>query len=83
MNIKTSYVGELNGIKGIWCGEKPEGLIVEKEVPVYWADEGKVFTKDGEFFPNVVLQEGEKIEDYVEIVAPKEEKEEKYANQKH
>ena len=75
MNIKTSYIGELNGVKGVWCGFKPEGLVVEKEVPVYYADEGKTFTKDGKFYSSVVLQEGEKIEDYVEVVAPKEEEE--------
>lgn len=71
MIVKTTYIGTLNGIHGIWCGFLPEGVIVEKEIPVYYPDEGKVFTKDGELFDSVVLQEGESIEDYVEIIDPR------------
>lgn len=28
MEIKITYVGKLNGVNGIWCGFKPEGLEV-------------------------------------------------------
>ena len=71
MIIKITYIGTLNGIHGIWCGFLPEGVIVEKEINVYYPDEGKVFTKDGELFDSVVLQEGESIEEYTEIVDPR------------
>ena len=71
MIIKTTYVGMLNGVHGIWCGFLPEDVIVEKEIPVYYPDEDKVFTKDGELFDSVVLQEGESIEKYLEIIDPR------------
>ena len=48
MEIKTTYKGYINGVYGIYCGFKPEGLKVEEEVPVYYPDEGKIFIKDGE-----------------------------------
>lgn len=68
-----SYSGELNGVKGVWCGFKPEGVEIEKEVTVYSADEGMVFVKDGVEYDSVVLGEGEKIKDYKEVEKPKEE----------
>ena len=71
MIIKITYIGTLNGIHGIWCGFLPEGVIIEKEINVYYPDEGKVFAKDGELFDSVVLQEGESIEEYTEIVDPR------------
>lgn len=71
MIIKITYIGTLDGICGIWCGFLPEGVIVEKEINVYYPDEGKVFTKDGELFDSVVLQEGESIEEYTEIIDPR------------
>jgi len=67
MEIKTTYKGYINGVYGIYCGFKPDGLEVEEEIPVYYPDEGKIFIKDGEEFGAVVLQEGESIEDYKEI----------------
>lgn len=66
MEIKTTYKGYINGVYGIYCGFKPDGLDVKEEITVYYPDEGKVFTKDGEEYSAVVLQEGETIEDYEE-----------------
>ena len=62
-----TYKGELNGIKGIWCGQKPNDVIIEQEVMVYHADKGKVFVKDDKKYYTVVLQDGETILDYDEI----------------
>ena len=73
MQIKTTYKGYINGIYGIYCGFKPEGLEVDEEVPVYYPDEGKVFVKNDEKYYVVVLQENESIEDYQEVVDEKEE----------
>ena len=73
MQTKTTYKGTLKGVYGIWCGFKPKGVKVEEEVLVYYPDEGKVFQKGKENFTCVVLAEGEKIEDYVEVEAPVEE----------
>lgn len=72
MEIRTTYKGYINGVYGIYCGFKPEGLEVEEEISVYYPDEGKIFIKDGEEFCAVVLQEGESIEDYEEVNAPEE-----------
>lgn len=67
MQIKITYKGYINGVYGIYCGFKPEGLEVTEEVNVYYPDEGKIFIKDGEEYDCVVLQNGESIEDYQEI----------------
>lgn len=69
----TSYKGSLNGVKGVWCGFKPEGVEIEEEVTVYSADEGMVLVKDGVEYDSVVLGVGEKIKDYKEVEKPKEE----------
>lgn len=71
MKVRKSYVGKLDGVNGIWCDKKPKGIELEKTIEYYQADEGKVFTKDGELFDSVVLKDGEIIEQYVEIKDPR------------
>lgn len=68
MEIRTTYKGTKDGIYGIYCGFKPDGLDVEEEIPVYYPDEGKVFIKDDEYYDCVVLADGESIEDYKETM---------------
>ena len=72
MFTTTTYKGELNGVKGLWCGFCPEGVEVEEEIIVYHSDKGKVFMKDGKEFSVIVLSDGESIEDYEEVEKPKE-----------
>lgn len=72
MNTKITYKGTLNGVKGLWCGFKPNGVKVTEEITVYYPDEGKVFIKDDEIYTTVVLQKGETIDDYKEITEPRE-----------
>lgn len=72
MKTTVSYKGILNGVHGIWCGHKPEGLEVTEEVTVYHPEEGKVFEKDGELFDCVILKPKESIKSYTEVDAPKE-----------
>lgn len=72
MQKRITYRGELNGVKGLWCGFKPKGLTVEKEIEVYYPEDGKVFAKGDETFESVVLKDGESIKDYTEIDRPKE-----------
>ena len=50
MQIKTTYKGYKNGVYGIYCGFKPEGLQVEQEISVYYPDEGKVFVKNNSLY---------------------------------
>ena len=73
---RQSYIGTLNGINGVWCDKKPKGLKDVTEITFYSADEGKVFTKDGELFDSVVIKDGVKIEDYIEIIDPRQKEEE-------
>lgn len=71
MKTTITYKGVLNGVHGVWCGECPDGVEVEKEITVYRPDDGKVFEKNGEIFDAVVLKPREKIESYKEIDSPK------------
>lgn len=73
MKERYSYSGTLNGIKGVWCDRQPEGLEIEETVTFYTPDEGKVFVdKEGNLIDSVVIRDGIKIEDYVEIKDPRE-----------
>ena len=76
MKERHSYMGTLNSVNGVWCDKKPKGLKVAEEITFYSADEGKVFTKDGELFDSVVIKDGVKIEDYIEIIDPRQKEEE-------
>ena len=68
---RHSYQGTLNGVNGIWCDQKPKGLKNVKDITFYTADEGKVFVdKEGNMIDSVVITDGVKIEDYVEIKKP-------------
>lgn len=69
MEKRTTYVGTLNGAKGLWCGFKPEGLEVEEEREVLYADEGKVLKnkKTGDISDAVWLKDGDVQENYEEI----------------
>lgn len=70
MNTTVTYKGYKNGVYSIYCGFKPKKFKVDEEITVYHADEGKVFKKGDEYFTDVVLQEGETIEDYEEVDKP-------------
>lgn len=71
MKKRKSYIGTLDGIKGVWTDKKPKGLEVEKEITFYSPDEGKMLCKDGELFESIVIDENTKIEDYTEVDAPR------------
>lgn len=71
MKERHSYIGKLNGISGIWCDQKPEGLELTKTVDFYTPDEGCIFVKDKEYFDSVVITDGVDINDYVEIEDPR------------
>ena len=76
MKERHSYQGKLNGISGIWCDHKPEGIEITKEITFYTPDEGMIFTKDGELYDSVVIQEGVDIKNYIEIKDPRPQTEE-------
>lgn len=76
MKERKSYVGSLHGVNGIWCDECPNDVEVNTIITFFTPDEGKVFTKDGELFDSVTIMEGVDINDYVEIVDPRQEEQE-------
>lgn len=77
MKEHKAYLGKLDGVSVVWCDKKPKDLEVVQENTFYTADEGMVFTKDGELFDTVFIHdESVKIEDYVEIKDPRPQPEE-------
>lgn len=77
MKERKSYIGKTSdGISAIWTDQHPEDATIEKEITFYSPDEGMVFTKDGELYDSVVIQEGVDIKDYIEIKDPRPQTEE-------
>lgn len=76
MKERKTYIGKVNGVAGIFCDIKPENIELEKEITFYSPDEGKVFVdKEGNMLDSIILNEGETIDAYHEIVKPKTEEE--------
>lgn len=69
MYIKTTYIGTLDGNKGMWCGFLPEGVVVEEERQVLYPEEGNSLRRIAtqEVFSAVWLQNGDTQENYEEI----------------
>jgi len=69
MIVKTTYIGTLNGVHGIWCGFKPDGAIITKEIPILYPEVEKKLRKKGdeELLDFVILNEDNKEEDYEEV----------------
>lgn len=69
MQIKTTYIGKLNGINGVWCDFKPENLIVKEEYSVLYPSPNKKLKhkQTQEIFNSVLLINGEVKENYTEI----------------
>lgn len=74
MFIKTTYIGTLDGVHGMWCGFKPEGLIVEEERMVLYPEEGYLlenkFTHETE--TAVWIKQETEQDNWQEILAPEE-----------
>lgn len=75
MEIRITYVGTLNGIRGMWCGFKPEGAIITEERTVLYPSEGKALknTISGEIDSSVWLKSESLQTDWVEVDEPKPE----------
>lgn len=69
MYIKTTYIGTLDGVAGIWCGFKPEGAIITEERDVLYPEEGYELERisDGERFSAIWLKDGNVKENYIEV----------------
>ena len=80
---RKSYIGKTSdGISAIWTDQHPEDATIEKTITFFNPDEGKVFVdKEGNMLDSVVIADGVKIEDFVEIIKPKEETNDSEENQ--
>lgn len=69
MEIRITYKGKLNGVKGVWCGFKPEGVVVEKEINILYPSKDMLLRKKGEekTFRSVVLKDGDSMDNYEEV----------------
>lgn len=73
MKINTTYIGkfEKNGklIPGIWCGDKPENVLISETRNYLVPEEGKILRlKETELmFSTVWLKDGDVAENYEEI----------------
>jgi len=69
MYIKTTYIGTLDGNKGMWCGFCPEGAAVEEERQVLYPEQNYSLRRIAtlEVFSSVWLQNGDTQENYEEI----------------
>lgn len=75
MEIRITYIGTLNGIKGMWCGFKPEGAIITEARTVLYPSEGYTLKNKttGEEEPSVWLKseslqtDWEEVEEKIEV----------------
>lgn len=65
-----TYIGTFDGINGMWCGFKPDGVIVTEEREVLHAKEDGytlIRKSDGEDVSNSVwLKDGDYQDNYIE-----------------
>lgn len=80
MYIKTTYLGTLDGVNGVWCGFTPEGAIITEERQVLYPENGyslkKITTE--QIFSSVWLKGKDKQENYVEVLKQEDTEEEPY-----
>lgn len=70
MKIKTTYIGTLNGVKGFWCGFKPENLEITEERNVLYSEDGYTLKRksDNEIVGTAIwLQDDDKESNYEEV----------------
>jgi len=74
MILKTTYIGTLNGVHGVWCGFKPDGAIITKEIPILYPDPEHKLRKKGdeELLDFVILKEDDTEDNYEEVEEPKD-----------
>lgn len=74
MIIKTTYIGTLNGVHGIWCGFKPDSAFITKEAPILYPDPEKKLRKKGEeeLLDFVVLKNDDTQDNYEEVEEQKD-----------
>lgn len=75
MQVKTTYKGiREDGVKGIWCGFKPDNITVLEEIYILYPDEGKQLKnkQTGETVGSVILDDLNTESIYEEIDIPQD-----------
>lgn len=75
MEIRTTYKGiTKDGIKGIWCGFKPDDIKVTEELQILYPDKDMVLQDKAtkETFTSIILEKESDTNNYVEIAEEKE-----------
>ena len=75
MEIRTTYKGiTKDGVKGIWCGFKPEDIEVTEELQIPYPDKDTVLRDKAtkETFTSVILAKESDKNNYEEIAEEKE-----------
>ena len=70
MQVKTTYKGiREDGVKGIWCGFKPDNIIVSEEIQILYPDKDKQLRNKltGELTSCVILNDTINQDDYEEV----------------
>lgn len=70
MHVKTTYKGiREDGVKGIWCGFKPNNITVSEEIYILYPDgDNQLKNKStGEILSSVILKEGISQDNFEEI----------------
>ena len=70
MQMRTTYKGTTeDGIKGIWCGFKPDNITVTEEIQILYPDENKQLRNKitGELTSYVILNGTTNQDDYEEV----------------
>lgn len=69
MEIRTTYIGTIDGIKVIVNGDKPENMIVEETKQVLYPASGYVLKRisDNTQHACVVLEDGDTMENYTDV----------------
>lgn len=69
METRITYKGTLNGVKGVWCGFKPDGAIIEQEFNILYPAKDMLLRRKGEekTYGSIVLKDGDSMDNYEEV----------------
>lgn len=70
MKTRNAYEGTLNGVKGVWTDEHPEGVIVEREFMFITADDADHELQNKETKEkrsSVIIQDESEMDNWEEV----------------
>lgn len=69
METRITYKGTLNGVKGIWCGFKPDEAVIEQEFNILYPAKDMLLRRKGEeqTHHSIILTDGNSMDNYEEV----------------